>query len=194
MLPPERYTSDLRRAFAEGTLLDAMETTAELVDFIQLRVVGYDYAFTKAQFDLCRDMRNALRKDALYQQIKAVCQGQQEFYQKGVLFYHNDLSFSLDCRIKYDLWSFELGWGVDIKTTAATTLEGFMKSIQSYHYDQQRAFYMTVANARRDLLIGVSKVWPHRIFTVKIQKNDPIFLSGHQKMSTLAYQYLLQAS
>lgn len=194
LLPSAAYTRDLRKAFAEGTLLDAMETTPMSVDFMKLRIIGYDYDFTQEQFDLLRTMRDVLRRDKFYLDIKGVCDGQQEFYERGIQFEHEGFSFGLDCRIKYDLWSYLLGWGADIKTTAATCLIGFMNSIHHYHYDQQRAFYMTVSGARRDVVIGVSKVWPHKIFIVKITHGDNIFLSGHRKMSTLAHQYLLQCN
>ena len=191
LLPNNGYTPDLRQAFAEGTLLDAMETTPELVDFIKLQVFGYEYPFSQQQFYLCRSMRNELRCDAFYQDIKQVCDGQQEFYERDVHFEHDGFKFALDCRIKYDLWSFLLGWGADIKTTWATTMEGFLKNIDVYHYDQQRAFYMTVSGALRDVIIGVSKVKPHKIFIVKLTRSHPLFLSGIKKASTLAYQYAI---
>lgn len=189
-LLPKGYTPDLVQAFAIGTLLDAMCTTPQLVDFIQLRVVGYEYQFTVGDFDLCRWMRDAWRRDKFCQELAAVCAGQEEFYQRGVPFCQADFRFTLDCRVKYDQWSYLLGWGADIKTTAATTLEGFLNSIDRYDYDRQRAFYMHVSGAQRDMLIGISKVAPYKIFPVKLTRTHPIYLSGATKMNTLAFEHL----
>lgn len=190
LLPPTRRL-DLTRAFAIGTLLDAMCTTPLLVDFLQLRVVGVSYQYTVSDFDLCRAMRDSWRRDKFCQDLAVICQGQEEFYRSGCSFCHQEFSFELDCRVKYDQWSYLLGWGTDIKTTAATTMEGFLKSIDVFDYDRQRAFYMNVSGAMRDVLIGISKVAPHKIFPVKIHRKHELFLSGSKKMNTLAYQHLL---
>lgn len=190
LLPPARVI-DLTRAFAIGTLLDAMCTTPMFVDFLQLRVVGVPYPYTQDDFDLCRWMRDSWRRDRFCQDLSDLCQGQEEFYRPSVAFEYDGFAFGLDCRVKYDQWSYLLGWGADIKTTAATTMEGFLKSVSLYDYDRQRAFYMNVSYAPKDVLIGISKVKPFNIFVVKIDRKHPIFLSGSQKMNRLAHQYLL---
>lgn len=188
-LPPAQYTPDLRRAFARGTLLDAIETSPQYANFMSLRVTGYDWQYTQSDFYAACRMRDALHKEKYYQDLKSLCIGQEEVYRKGVQFEHEGLSFTLDCRIKYDLWSPLMHWGLDLKTTAATTHSQFLQCIDRYRYDQQRAFYMHVGDARRDLLVAVSWV-NYKVFVVPIQKNDTIHTCGYRKMSYLAYLHL----
>lgn len=188
-LPAKRYTPDLIEAYALGTLLDAMLTCPETVDFIRLRVIGYDYQFTAAQFKICVSMRNAARKNKFVWDLLKMCSGQQEFYTRGIILEHQGFRFQLDGRSKYDLWSFLLGWGADIKTTAATTLAGFLKACDLYDYDRQRAWYMRTSGASRDVLIGISKVEPHPIFIHTINAGDPFHLRGLLKMNALCYEY-----
>lgn len=183
-----KYKPEFIKAYAIGTLLDAMLTTSELVDFIRLRVLGYDHQFTQEDFQLCRHLRNICREHPEISNLLRLCIGQEEFYNRGVKFVWDGFEFELDCRIKYDLWSYELGWGCDIKTTTATTMQGFLKQAEALDYDQQRAFYMLNANAPRDILIGVCKIFPYPIFIHRIQKGDAFYNSGIHKVNACAYK------
>lgn len=189
-LPAKRYTPNLVRVFAEGTLLDAMITTRQYVDFLSLRVLGYAYQFEEHQFNKARIMRDVVLTHPECIDILALCDGQEEFYVRAVTFAFEGFSFTLDCKIKYDLWSYLLGYGADIKTTSATTLDGFLKSCDEFDYDRQRAFYMKVSGARRDILIGVSNVFPYKIFIHRIVQGDWFHLRGCYKMNKLAYELL----
>lgn len=186
---PGKYTPDLVKAYAMGTLLDAMITAPETVDFIRLRVIGYFYQFTQEQFTLCGAMRKAARANKVVWDLLKLCAGQVEFYRRDIPMQHEGFDFTLNTRCKYDLWSYLLGWGADIKTTAATTHEGFLKSCDLYDYDRQRAWYMLTSGATQDLLIGISKVVPHPIFIHKIVAGDPFYLRGCQKIPSLAYEF-----
>lgn len=185
-----KYKPDFIDAYAVGALLDAMLTTPELVDFYKLRIIGYDFQFTEDQFDICKRMRNACRSHPELIKLIRICQGQEEFYTSGVNFEYDGLSFQLNCKIKYDLWSYQLGWGADIKTTTAKSYEEFIQQAYYFDYDQQRAFYMLNSGAKKDILIGVSKSFPFRIFFHYINYGDPFFKSGIQKVNKNAYALL----
>lgn len=182
-----KYKPNYVLAYALGTLLDAMITTPELVDFIQLRVFGYDFQFTKEHFDLCRRMRDAARKHPFILELLKICQGQQEFYVQGIELEWDGFSFFLNGKAKYDLWSYVLGWGADIKTTSATTQEGFIRDCYAFDYDRQRAWYMKIAQARQDVLIGISKEWPYKVFVHRIIQGDAFHTSGLHKINECGY-------
>lgn len=187
LLSPVRRVS-LVEAYALGTLVDAMITTRELVDTLRLRVIGYDYQFTAEQFKLCRAMRDAFLANVRCRELLAICRGQQEFYVKDVAFEHNGLVFNLDCKAKFDLWSFLLGWGGEIKTTAAATMKQFINYCHDYDYDRQAAWYMHISGALKHVIIGISKVASHPIFIHVIEVGSPMHLSGQAKIQPLAYE------
>lgn len=191
-LPAQAFVPDLRQAFARGTLLDAFETSPQYVDTYRRIVLGYPWEYTQADFDLARWQRDSLRKDHLYQDLKSTCIGQEEMYVPSVTFEYDGFYFELDCRIKYDLWSAIMWWGVDLKTTAATSQTAFERAAEKYHYDLQRAFYMHVSGAKKDWLIGVGNVRPYKVFHIRIQAGGEFNLSGRNKMSYLAYQHIKQ--
>jgi hypothetical protein len=185
---PEKRVKNLVLAYALGTLVDAMITTPELVDFIRLRVFGYDYQFTPEQFQLCKAMRNAFRSDPVALELLGLCQGQQEFYNNKVPFMHDGFFFEIPCKVKFDLWSWLLNWGGEIKTTSATTKEQFMKYCDEYDYDRQAAFYMINAGSKKHMVIAISKVFPHPIFIHCVTAGDPFYQRGYAKITPLAYE------
>lgn len=187
-LLPEKRAKNLFKAYALGTLVDAMITTPEMVDFIKLRVFGYDYQYTPEDFQLCRSMREAFKSDPHALELLQLCIGQQEFYNPAVSFEHDGFEFTLPCKVKFDLWSWMLGWGGEIKTTAATTMAQFMQYCDDYDYDRQAAFYMLNARSLKHMIIGISKVKPYPIFIHAVRAGDLFYSRGLAKITPLAYE------
>ena len=77
--------------------------------------------------------------------------------------------------------------GKDDKTTAARTMVQFESSIDRFHYDRQAYWYMEVGQLDRFVFIGASKTKIGEVFIKIIKRGDPLWLSGREKASALAY-------
>ncbi len=64
---------------------------------------------------------------------------------------------NLPCKGKIDLVHLGQSLIVDLKTTSATTYEMFAKTVKSYQYDRQMAFYCDACGAKKAILVGISK-------------------------------------
>ncbi len=56
---------------------------------------------------------------------------------------------------------------VDIKSTSQKTYSDFLRSLRTYDYDRQAAFYLDSVGASRFLFVGVQKVKPYNIWIVE---------------------------
>lgn len=172
-------------AYRFGTLIDAMVTEPEVVDFFKRTCHGEQY--TAEEFRIGIKMRDAFRKDKIAAQIIPLCTFQQVFNGPVKLKYGNS-EFSIPMRCKYDLWMPSLGYGGDIKSTTATTQKQFEEACRFFDYDQQRAVYMSQSGAKHDVLIGISKV-NYKVFKLFINRGDAFFNSGMQKFTDIAFKW-----
>jgi len=117
------------------------------------------------------------------------CDKEKELFKKSAPFLHDGHAFQLDMRCKYDLWDPTVTWGGDFKSTAAKTQEAFTRSVINYDYPRGRLFYSKITGAKRDVIIGVSKHYPHKIFPVYLREGCPLWEAGEQRLNELAYQY-----
>jgi hypothetical protein len=101
---------------------------------------------------------------------------------------YEGIFFELTMRCKYDLWADVLRYGGDIKSTTATTQKQFEEACRHFDYDRQRAVYMTLSGAQKDVLIGISKV-NLKVFKLFIDRKSEFYLSGMQKFRELAFKY-----
>jgi hypothetical protein len=85
------------------------------------------------------------------------------------------------CKLKADIVGD--GFVVDIKTTAATSLETFMEQAITFDYHRQAAWYLDcpAINADRFIFIAVSKVSPYEVFTWELGINHPIIEAGREE-------------
>jgi hypothetical protein len=86
-----------------------------------------------------------------------------------------------------DLCLLKMRIGCDIKTTAAGNMKTFLASIARFNYDRQAYWYMEVGELDRFVFIGLSKVKSMPPFIWIIKRGDPMWLSGKEKASALAY-------
>lgn len=103
-----------------------------------------------------------------------------------------DITLRMKCKFDGIHWAFSLG--VDIKSTACTTLKAFIESIFHFDYDQQAALYMDLAKIDRFWIIGISKCKKPKVYNFVVIRGDKTYLSGLNKYTYLAgkwYRYML---
>ncbi|MDR3271931.1 MAG: PD-(D/E)XK nuclease-like domain-containing protein [Flavobacteriaceae bacterium] len=178
-------TPDPTEAYKFGTLVDALLTEFHKVDLFKKQVDGVQYKDEDWEAGLA--MKKAFEKDAFCQNLLAQS-STQEVMSKMREFEFDTLKFSLNVRCKWDLFMDRLGWGGDIKSTAAATQKQFEDAVKYFDYDRQRAWYMDIAGSNQDILIGISKK-NFKIFKVPIKRGGELYNSGKEKYSFLAFQW-----
>lgn len=187
---------DPTQAYAFGSLIDAMITENDKVDYYNRSLNGYEY--TKEEFENAKKMKAAFCKDAFAKVIMERCSFQHISVNHGFNINYNGFDFQLDVRCKWD-FIFPKGWrmGGDIKSTAAETQAQFEAACEYFDYFRSRAWYMDIEGTDKDLLIGISKV-NHKIFKVNIDRNAAIgskarnlYEKGKEEYQELAFKYWL---
>jgi hypothetical protein len=184
-----RDAVDTSTAFSFGTLVHAMILEPHKVDLIQRTVEGVDHQYTFDQVYAARKMRDAFKSDSFCRSLLSACSVEVEMYHPGTRFTHESIDFTLDTRRKYDLWNPATNWGGDVKSTTATTQAQFETAVNAFDYDRARVFYAAGPGAIQDVIIGVSKVAPYRVFKVFMKAGDPLWQSGERKVSALCYKW-----
>lgn len=182
---PKDYVIDLTTAYREGNLVDAMITETHRVDHYSLKVD--DEQFSRGEWEQAKRLRDSFLKDPFCKQIHSLCSGQAVKVKEVELEYCG-IRFTIPMRCKYDLWSDSLNWGGDIKSTAATTQEQFETACRHFKYTRQRAVYMTISGAEKDVLIGISKK-NYKIFKIAIDRNSEFFKIGMEQFTEIAFRY-----
>jgi hypothetical protein len=101
----------------------------------------------------------------------------------------NGCTFTLDTRRKYDGYLYANGWGWDIKSTTATSQQAFEAACKRFDYDRARVFYAKGPKCTQDLIIGISKSAPHKLFKVFMKHGDELWKSGERKCAELCFKY-----
>lgn len=183
---PPQFVFDCQQAYRFGNLIDAMITEQSRVNHYMRKVD--DEPFSSTEWNLAIRMRDEFLRDSFCKQIHSLCSGQaikslQEFWIEYLGF-----RFSLPVRCKYDLWSDSLNWGGDIKSTTATTQKQFEAACIHFEYTRQRAWYMDISGAEKDVLIGISKV-NQKIFRIHITRDSEFYKIGKAQYQELAFKY-----
>lgn len=182
---PSDWIADATAAYRFGNLIDAMITEPEKVNHMNHTVNGIQ--FTYDEWDKAYTMLQAFRRDEHCTQFLSLASG-QNVMSKEVELEYGGFEFSLPMRCKYDLWMQKLKWGADIKSTTATTQKQFEDAVRYFNYDRQRAVYMTISGAPRDMIIGISKS-NFKVFKVAISKESDLYISGMEKFRELAFKW-----
>ena len=173
------------KAYRLGSLIDAIITEPERVNY-------FKYTFgetvcTKEEFDIALKMRKSFMADPFAAQMLKASATQKVFVGTVNLTWGN-FPFSLDMRCKYDLWVPPGTIGGDLKSTTATTQQQFEDAVRHFNYDRQRAVYMTLSGAKKDVLIGVSKK-NFKVFKIFIDRDSELFKTGMEKFTDIAFKY-----
>jgi hypothetical protein len=182
-----RDAVDLTEAYRFGSLIDAMITEPARVDYFARTLDASQ--FGDDDFGKAERMKKAFYDDSFCKMISTSMDGQKIMSSRRS-FDCGGYDFELDCRCKWDIWREDLGWGGDIKSTVATTQAQFETAASFFDYDRQRAWYMDIAEAEKDVLIGISKV-NFKVFKIFIGRDSAFYKSGREKYLELAMKWYL---
>jgi hypothetical protein len=181
-----REMPDLTEAYRFGSLIDAMITEPARVNYFK-RTLD-DEQFTVEDFAKAEEMKKSFYADEFCEMIARNSCGQKEMTVAKKPFEWRGYDFVLDVRCKWDIWREDLRFGGDIKSTAATTQAQFETAAEYFDYDRQRAWYMDIAGATKDVLIGISKV-NFKVFKIFINTNSQFYCNGKEKYLALACKW-----
>lgn len=185
---PERQWVDLERAYANGSLIDAMITEPERVNYFQRRLQYDNYQFSQEEFDNALEMKKAFMRDPFCQQIVKQCSFQHVTIRPSFRIDYEGFPFTLDTRCKWDLFCKSFDLGGDIKSTTCTTQKQVEEAVRHFDYDRSRAWYMDLESRSNDILIFISKV-NHKIFKVPVKRDSELYRNGKTKYQELAFRY-----
>lgn len=180
-----REMPDPTEAYKFGSLIDAMITEPEKVGYFNYMLGAEKYR--KEDFATAERMKEAFYSDQVASGLAQYSVGQKEMCRVLEMSYVS-IPFVLDTRCKWDLWAEALKFGGDIKSTAATSQSEFEAACEYFDYDRQRAWYMDIAGADRDILIGISKK-NFKVFKIFITRDSEFYKSGKDKYLELAFRW-----
>jgi hypothetical protein len=180
-----RVMPDPTNAYRFGNLIDAMLTEPQRVDFYRCTLDGE--CCDSADFEKAVLMQKSFLRDGFCQMIYEKADGQKVMTRRMAMNFRG-VDFALNVRCKWDLWRQDWGWGGDLKSTAAETQAQFEDAAQYFDYDRQRAWYMDIAGAERDVLIGISKK-NFRVFRISINRQSGFYRNGREKYLNLAFRW-----
>lgn len=176
---------DKQAAYRFGTLLDAVVTDQDRIDFFKKTIDGTPVI--PQEWDKAIRMRKSFFADKFCLEIYTDSEPQVVMTRDVELDFYG-LKYSLPMRGKWDFFLFNGGYGSDLKSTTATTQEQFEASVAHFGYDQQMAVYMEIAQIDFVVLLGVSKV-NYRVFKKFIRRGDETWESGMNKLRYWGYKY-----
>lgn len=185
---PENRFIDLQKAYANGTLIDAMITEADRVDYFKLRVKGEEYQYNADEFAAAKEMKKAFYRDPFCAAFVKQCKFQHISYQPNFKINYEGFDFLLEAKCKWDLFRPDIDLSGDIKSTACTTQKQVEEAVEYFAYDRSRAWYMDLENRTNDILIFISKV-NFKVFKVPIKRDGPIYKAGKKKYQELAFRW-----
>lgn len=190
ILHPHLQYGDKEAAFRFGSLVDAIITEPNRVDYYQLTVD--DEQYTDDEFLHAQEMQKALRmearKDAFLAKVLELADTQRFMVNKSQSFTYCGFPFALDTRCKWDWWMPAIGFGGDLKTTFASSQQQFDEAVDFFDWDRSRAWYMDIANSDKDFIYAISKK-NCMVFKKFITRGDEVYNRGREKYEELAFQY-----
>lgn len=185
---PQNQVIDLRKAYANGTLIDCMITEPHKVDYFKRTVEGEDYNYSNDEFEAAKEMKRVFMKDSFCSAFVKSCKFQHISYHPSFKINYGTFEFSLPAKCKWDLFRCDIDLSGDIKSTACTTQKQVEEAVRYFDYDRSRAWYMDLENRNNDILIFISKV-NFKIFKVPVRRSSEIYKDGLEKYKELAFKY-----
>lgn len=187
-LHPMMQYGDREAAFRFGSIVDAMVTEPERVDYIAKTVDGQKCI--EDEFLHACEMHHALMKESLkddfLRKVLDKASTQTVMVRQKQQFEYCEFNFHLDTRCK---WDWYLGtFGGDLKTTSAATQKEFDEAVDHFDWDRSRAFYMDIAGSDYDFIYAISKK-NCKVFKKFIDRKDKTYERGKDKYSELAFYY-----
>ena len=185
---PQNKIMDLEKAYANGTLIDAMITEPHRVNYFKNRVEGEQYQYSAGEFEAAKEMKKAFYADPFCRQFVKQCSFQYISYNPEFPVQYDGFNFTLPAKCKWDLFGKDIDLSGDIKSTACTTQKQCEEALRYFEYDRSRAWYMDLEGKNNDILIFISKV-NFKIFKVPIRRGDQLFNDGKRKYQELAFRW-----
>lgn len=190
LLHPHIQYGDKQAAFRFGSLVDAIITEPERVNYFQHTVDNVQY--TEEEFEHAkeklRSLRHEARTDTFLKKVLEISDTQCCMVNKQQGFEYGGFAFTLDTRCKWDWFLCKFGFGGDLKTTFASTQKEFDEAVDFFDWDRSRAWYMDIAHSDRDFIYAISKK-NCCVFKKFINRDDATYQRGREKYEELAFQY-----
>lgn len=190
LLHPHIQYGDKQAAFRFGSLVDAIITEPERVNYFQHTVDNVQY--TEEEFEhakeMLRSLRHEARTDTFLKKVLEISDTQCCMVNKQQGFEYGGFAFTLDTRCKWDWFLCKFGFGGDLKTTFASTQKEFDEAVDFFDWDRSRAWYMDIAHSDRDFIYAISKK-NCCVFKKFINRDDATYQRGREKYEELAFQY-----
>lgn len=190
LLHPHIQYGDKQTAFRFGSLVDAIITEPERVNYFQHTVDNVQY--TEEEFEhakeMLRSLRHEARTDTFLKKVLEISDTQCCMVNKQQAFEYGRFAFTLDTRCKWDWFLCKFGFGGDLKTTFASTQKEFDEAVDFFDWDRSRAWYMDIAHSDRDFIYAISKK-NCCVFKKFINRDDATYQRGREKYEELAFQY-----
>ena len=190
LLHPHIQYGDKQAAFRFGSLVDAIITEPERVNYFQHTVDNVQY--TEEEFEhakeMLRSLRHEARTDTFLKKVLEISDTQCCMVNKQQAFEYGGFAFTLDTRCKWDWFICKFGFGGDLKTTFASTQKEFDEAVDFFDWDRGRAWYMDIAHSDRDFIYAISKK-NCCVFKKFINRDDATYQRGREKYEELAFQY-----
>lgn len=190
LLHPHIQYGDKQAAFRFGSLVDAIITEPERVNYFQHTVDNVQY--TEEEFEhakeMLRSLRHEARTDTFLKKVLEISDTQCCMVNKQQAFEYGGFAFTLDTRCKWDWFLGKFGFGGDLKTTFASTQKEFDEAVDFFDWDRSRAWYMDIAHSDRDFIYAISKK-NCCVFKKFINRDDATYQRGREKYEELAFQY-----
>ena len=190
LLHPRQQFGDREAAFRFGSLVDAIITEPERVNYYQLTLGAVRHTedeFRHAQ-EMYRSLRREARGDAFLAKVLEMADTQRCMVNRQQPFEYGGFAFTLDTRCKWDWLLAPFRFGADLNTTFASTQQELDEAVDFFDWDRSRAWYMDIARSERDFIYGISKK-NCCVFKTFITRDDPTYLRGREKYEELAFRY-----
>jgi len=190
LLHPNLQFGDKEAAFRFGSLVDAMITESDRVNYYRCTVD--DVQYSEEEFEHAMKLHKALyaeaNNDHFLAHVLTFGLTQKVSIRNDQKFEYCGFPFSLDTRCKWDWWLKDAGFGGDLKTTFASTEREFHDAVDFFDWDRSRAWYMDIVGSDRDFIYAVSKK-NAKVFKHFIRRGDDVYRRGRKKYEELAFQY-----
>ena len=190
LLHPHIQYGDKQVAFRFGSLVDAIITEPERVNYFQHTVDNVQY--TEEEFEhakeMLRSLRHEARTDTFLKKVLEISDTQCCMVNKQQGFEYGGFAFTLHTRCKWDWFLCKFGFGGDLKTTFASTQKEFDEAVDFFDWDRSRVWYMDIAHSDRDFIYAISKK-NCCVFKKFINRDDATYQRGREKYEELAFQY-----
>ena len=177
-------------AFRFGSLVDAIITEPDRVDYYRRTVDGEQYSAEEFEHarEMYRSLRLTARHDPFLAKVLDLAETQRCMVNHSRQFEYGGFPFTLDTRCKWDWFFPHFNFGGDLKTCSAATQKEFDDAVDFFDWDRSRAWYMDIAGSDKDFIYAVSKR-NCNVFRCMIRRGDSIYCNGRAKYEELAFQY-----